>query len=95
MPSTVPEIESFMSDLSHLLNVIKEPVICHKCYDDFIEGRSDAASLQAFTVLDVGFTDRGIQIWCRRHDMNVCHIDFAGMSLDADFRCLEKKQPEH
>ena len=80
-----------MSSVDHLLNRISEPVICQKCFDEFTQGMTDVGSLQHYTQLDVGFTDRGLQVWCRRHDLNVCHIDFAGMSLDADFRCLERK----
>ena len=80
------------SSYDHLFNSIKDPVVCQKCYDEFTQGQTDAGSLQHYTALDVGFTDRGVQIWCRRHDLNVCHIDFAGMALDADFRCLEKSK---
>jgi len=29
--------------------------------------------------LIIGFTEIGIQIWCRTHDDNVCHIDFESM----------------
>lgn len=54
-------------------------------------GRSDAASLRDYAALEAGFTPRGVQIWCKRHDLNVCHIDFEGRRLRADFRCLEKK----
>ena len=74
--------------VAHLLNQITEPVVCSKCYDDMAQGLSDSASLQTYAQLDVGFTERGIQIWCRRHDLNVCHVDFEGHLLDADFRCL-------
>ena len=77
--------------MHHLLNQISEPVVCTKCYDEFSAGQTDSTSLQDYTKLDAGFTDLGLQIWCRRHDLNVCHIDFAGHRLEADFRCLEKK----
>jgi hypothetical protein len=49
--------------------------------------------LQDYTKLDVGFTNTGIQVWCRRHDANVVHVDFEGRELRADFRCLEPKVP--
>ena len=26
--------------------------------------------------LSVGWTQQGLQIWCWRHQINVCHIDF-------------------
>ena len=25
---------------------------------------------------DVGFTMAGLQVWCRRHEINIVHIDF-------------------
>ena len=54
-------------------------------------GSTDAKSLQDYSKIDAGFTDRGIQLWCQRHQVNICHIDFEGKKLDTDFRCLEKK----
>lgn len=74
--------------VDHLLNQITEPLVCSHCYDEMVAGQTDSASLQTYTQLDVGFTERGVQIWCRRHDLNVCHIDFEGQALEADFRCL-------
>ena len=77
--------------MQHLLNSITEAVVCRKCADELEQGLSDMGSLQRQSSLDVGFTEIGLQVWCRRHHLNVVHIDFAGMSLDADFRCLEPK----
>jgi iron complex outermembrane receptor protein len=36
----------------------------------------------------IGFTDLGFQIWCIRHDRNVCHINFEGNDLSTDLRCI-------
>ncbi|MED5324312.1 MAG: hypothetical protein VYB91_05810, partial [Pseudomonadota bacterium] len=47
-------------------------------------------SLQEYAAIDVGFTNWGLQIWCRRHQVNIVHIDFGGAQLPADFRRLEK-----
>ena len=77
--------------MQHLLNHIKEPVVCAACADEFAKGHSDAASLRDFMRIDVGFTDKGIQIWCQRHDANICVIDFEGARPTADFRSLVKK----
>ncbi|MEL0071646.1 MAG: hypothetical protein VW981_02090 [Rhodobiaceae bacterium] len=63
-------------------------IACSKCADEV--GQSDPpASLQDYARLDAGFTDYGLQIWCRRHQVNVVHIDFQGNRLPADFRRLE------
>ena len=78
--------------MKHLLNQIKETIVCVKCSDEFMGGSTDAKSLQDYSKIDVGFTDRGIQLWCQRHQVNICHIDFEDKKLDIDFRCLEKKK---
>lgn len=77
-----------MSSLDHLLNQISAPVICSACADEFAAGLSDAGSLRAYSRFDVGFTERGFQVWCQRHETNVVEIDFDGHQLAADFRNL-------
>ena len=77
--------------MKHLLNQIKETIVCVKCSDEFMTGSTDANSLQDYSKIDAGFTERGLQLWCQRHQVNICHIDFEGKKLDIDFRCLEKK----
>ena len=83
-----------ISELEYLLFNINKPVVCTKCSDEFIEGSTDAKSLQEYTKLDVGFSDRGFQVWCRRHELNVCHFNFDGQKPEVDFRCLERKDPK-
>ena len=34
--------------------------------------------------LEVGWTKLGIQVWCKRHDMNLLHIDFEGRKHPAN-----------
>lgn len=34
--------------------------------------------------LAVGWTPRGLQVWCERHKVNVCNIDFEGHRHPAD-----------
>lgn len=77
--------------MEHLLNHIKEPIVCAACMDEFAQGHSDAASLAAFMRMDIGFTDRGLQVWCRRHDRNIVEINFDGQMPEADFRALIPK----
>ena len=36
------------------------------------------ASMAEFQRTQSGFTDRGLQVWCLRHDVNIIHIDFQG-----------------
>ena len=78
--------------MQQLLYSINELVVCSRCADEFEGGGTEAVSLREYTVLDVGFTDKGMQVWCRRHDTNVVHIDFDGLRPAADFRCLERSK---
>lgn len=63
-------------------------VACSKCSDD-VAKLDPPQSLQDYAQIDVGFTDWGVQVWCRRHKANIVHIDFQGQKLPADFRRLE------
>ena len=67
---------------------ITQYVVCSKCADE-LATLSPPQSLQDYATMDVGFTDYGIQVWCRRHKANIVHIDFQGKKLPADFRRLE------
>ena len=75
--------------LEVLQNGIEQNIICSKCESEFLLGSTDSRSLQDYSRLDIGFTSIGVQVWCRRHDANVVHIDFAGQKPTADFRCIE------
>lgn len=80
--------------MQHLLNHIKEPIICAACFDVFSQGLTDAASLRDYMRIDVGFTQTGLQIWCQRHEANICVIDFDGFQPEADFRSLIRREDE-
>ena len=80
-------------DLSSLLHSIEQPIVCSRCADDVTEGRAGPVSMADYMRLDVGFSPIGVQVWCRRHDANVVHIDFEGRSLPTDFRCIVRRQP--
>lgn len=41
---------------------------CNKCLKE--------ASIPQY--IEVGFTEVGIQVWCRRHNLNIIHINFEG-----------------
>ena len=41
-------------------------------------------SMQEWAMLEIGLTGPGLQVWCRRHDCNVVHIDFQGQSHPAN-----------
>ncbi|NCF79357.1 MAG: hypothetical protein GWP34_05590 [Alphaproteobacteria bacterium] len=67
---------------------ITQCVVCSKCADELAH-LNPPQSLQDYAAMDVGFTEYGVQVWCRRHKANIVHIDFQGAKLPADFRRLE------
>lgn len=66
-------------------NQIELNLNCGMCLDELIEQdlRAQGISMQEYAHLDVGFTKRGLQVWCVRHDVNVCNIDFEGTAHPA------------
>ena len=43
---------------------------------------------------EVGFTKIGLQVWCKRHEVNVLHIDFQGQQHPAN-ATRQRKPEEH
>jgi len=41
-------------------------------------------SAQEWARLEVGWTKRGFQVWCYRHNCNVMHVDFEGQTHPAN-----------
>ncbi len=50
---------------------------CAKCLAE----KPDDISPRDWSMLEVGWTRKGIQIWCKRHDINVMHLDFMGQKV--------------
>jgi len=44
-----------------------------------------------FASLEVGFTELGLQVWCKRHECNVIHISFEGQKHLANTSRIAKK----
>ena len=77
-------------NITRLYNKITAPVVCGSCLQEYQDIINPSFALRDFIAIDVGFTEFGLQVWCRKHDKNICHIDFNGQKLESDFRCLEK-----
>ncbi len=75
--------------LENLKYNIQHKIVCVKCENEELNIHSD--NLLENINIEVGFTEIGLQIWCKKHNVNICHIDFNGNKLEADFRCLEMK----
>lgn len=54
---------------------IKAYIHCGLCLNTLPEGISP----RDWADLEVGSTNKGIQVWCKRHEKNVIHIDFEGI----------------
>lgn len=61
---------------------ISSYIHCGKCLNELPK---DVAPRE-WAQHEIGFTKKGIQVWCRRHSCNVMHIDFEGVQHPA---CLE------
>lgn len=55
-------------------NCIQGFLHCSMCLKEVPKGQSPAE----YQKLAIGWTSVGLQVWCRRHDVNVMHIDFQG-----------------
>ncbi len=53
---------------------------CRQC----IEQKPYDVSPQEWGRIEVGFTKIGLQVWCKRHHINVVHIDFQGQQHPAN-----------
>ena len=53
---------------------------CASCLDDLPDGMAP----QQWQDLEVGWTELGLQVWCKRHDANIVHIDFEGQTHPAN-----------
>lgn len=49
-----------------------------------LQERPAGTSPRDWGQLEVGFTAEGLQVWCKRHEANVMHIDFQGHQHPAD-----------
>jgi len=61
-------------------NEISTFLHCSLCMFELPEG----VSPRSYTNYDIGYTDIGLQIWCKRHNCNVINLDFAGQKFHAN-----------
>jgi hypothetical protein len=57
-----------------------------------VNEKPDHVSLQEYGQLEVGWSVLGIQVWCKRHDVNVLHMDFEGNKHPANQTCIKRKR---
>jgi hypothetical protein len=50
---------------------------CKECLSELPKEESP----KSFQRIQVGFTQKGIQVWCVRHNINIVHLDFDGQKV--------------
>jgi len=75
-----------MSELDPRGNNIVAFMHCGKCIEELPKGQSPREWAQ----LEVGWTKPGLQVWCKRHEANVMHIDFEGTKHPACTSALKE-----
>ncbi len=48
---------------------------CAMCLED----KPDGIAPREWSLIECGWTKQGFQVWCRRHNCNVIHVDFEGV----------------
>jgi hypothetical protein len=61
-------------------NEIRRFFHCANC----IEDKPPGLSPREWCSLEVGSTKLGVQVWCKRCEMNVFHVDFEGQKHPAN-----------
>lgn len=64
---------------------------CKKC----LEEKPDNVTPRDWAQHEVGFTPIGLQVWCKRHEMNIVHIDFEGQRHPASTKRSPTKGESH
>lgn len=53
---------------------------CRQC----LEQKPAGVSPRDWAQIEAGFTPLGVQVWCKRHEINIVHIDFEGCTHPAN-----------
>lgn len=53
---------------------------CRKC----IEQKPLGISMSEWGGYDIGWTKLGLQVWCKKHQCNIMHVDFEGQQHPAN-----------
>lgn len=64
-------------------NEITSFLHCSLCIEELDAGEIEL-SPRDFAEFEVGLTEIGLQVWCKRHECNVVHIDMEGHNHPAN-----------
>lgn len=65
-------------------HLIRQFYHCRRCIAEWQDGAAPGQSPSDYARLEVGPTLVGMQVRCKRHDLNIVHIDFEGCVHPAD-----------
>lgn len=87
-------VKNLLSSAS-ALNEIKAFIHCGLCLAEWKGSTKISSKLSPrdYSKLEAGWTKLGLQLWCKRHECNIMHIDFEGIAHPANTtRQLSKKE---
>lgn len=61
------------------MNEIEMFFHCKKCLEELPPDTSP----REWVRIEAGWSKRGLQIWCVRHEMNITHVDLMGQKVRA------------
>ena len=81
-----------MEELSNE-NKIGSYLHCGKCLEEWknTEEIRTKVSPKDYARIQVGWTEKGLQVWCNRHDCNMINIDFQGQKHPANVTAKREK----
>ena len=53
---------------------------CKKCLKELPKDQSP----REYAQIEVGWTEKGFQVWCKRHESNIAALDFMGQKITYD-----------
>ncbi len=62
---------------------IEEFIHCAQCVEEWKSSAytRKTQSPQEYQKIEAGWTEKGLRIWCVRHNRNVMHLDFEGRKV--------------
>ncbi len=83
-----------MTDKISNENKIEMYFHCGQCVTEWKADKkiSSKQSPKDYSQIQAGWTKKGLQIWCNRHNCNILHIDFEGKKHPANVSIKEVKK---
>lgn len=85
-----------MEELSNE-NKIAAYLHCKKCLEEREESEEIRTKISPkdYARIQVGWTEKGLQVWCNRHDCNIVHIDFQGNKHPTNLTIPKRKSEQY